>query len=154
MKHGSVRSAAWNPSSVGGALDPELGERAQHPPPGGLAIRVVDDQLRDHRVVELGDLVSGPDPGVDPHARARRLLVRGDQPGGRQEPLADILGVDPALDRVPAEHDVFLAHRQGLALRDQDLLAHEIEAGDELGDRVLDLDPRVHLHEEVRRRPR
>ena len=54
------------------ALDPELGERAQHAPPGGLAIRVVHDQLGDHRVVEPGDLVSRPDAGVDPHAGAGR----------------------------------------------------------------------------------
>ena len=53
-------------------LDPELGERPQHPPPRGLAIRVVDDQLGDHRVVEPRDLVSRPNAGVDPHARARR----------------------------------------------------------------------------------
>ena len=32
--------------------------------------------------------------------------------------------------------------------RDLDLRAHEVEAGDELGDRVLDLDARVHLEEE------
>src|SRR5262249_57232084 len=32
--------------------------------------------------------------------------------------------------------------------RDENLLADEIEAGDELGDGVLDLDARVHLEEE------
>ena len=37
---------------------------------------------------------------------------------------------------------------QRVALRDQDLRAHEVEAGDDLGDRVLDLDARVHLDEE------
>jgi hypothetical protein len=36
----------------------------------------------------------------------------------------------------------------GVPLRDQDLGAHEVEAGDDLGDRVLDLDARVHLDEE------
>ena len=136
------------------ALDPELGERAQHPLPRRLAIRVVDDQLRDHRVVEARDLVSGPHAGVDADARARRLLVRGDQAGRRQEALADVLGVDAALDRVPAQAHVLLPHRERLALRDQDLLADEIEPGDELGHGVLDLDPRVHLHEEVLARRR
>ena len=56
-------------------FDPELGESAQHPPSRCLAIRVVDDQLRDHRVVEAGDLVAGADAGIDPHAGPRRLLV-------------------------------------------------------------------------------
>ena len=45
--------------------------------------------------------------------------------------------------------DVLLPEREGLARRDQDLLADEVEAGDELGDRVLDLDARVHLQKEV-----
>ncbi len=34
-----------------------------------------------------------------------------------------------------------------LARRDPHLLAHEVDAGDELGDRVLDLQPRVQLDE-------
>jgi hypothetical protein len=37
---------------------------------------------------------------------------------------------------------------QRVALRDQDLGADEVEAGDDLGDGVLDLDARVHLDEE------
>ena len=40
-----------------------------------------------------------------------------------------------------------VGERQRLARGDPDLLAHEIEAGDQLGHRVLDLEPRVHLHE-------
>jgi hypothetical protein len=37
--------------------------------------------------------------------------------------------------------------RQLLAGGDPQLLAHQVEAGDQLGHRVLDLQPRVHLHE-------
>ena len=40
-----------------------------------------------------------------------------------------------------------LRERQRLALRDGHLPAHEIDAGDQLGDRVLDLEARVHLQE-------
>ena len=39
--------------------------------------------------------------------------------------------------------------RQRRALRDAQLRAHEVDAGDLLGDRVLDLDARVHLEEDV-----
>ena len=39
------------------------------------------------------------------------------------------------------------ALRQWIAVREADLLAHEIETGHHLGHRVLDLDARVHLHE-------
>ena len=60
-----------------------------------------------------------------------------------------VLRVDPALDRMAAQLDVLLTHRERLAERDEDLLANEVELGDHLGDRVLDLDPCVHLHEEV-----
>ena len=44
--------------------------------------------------------------------------------------------------------DVLLAQRERLAGSDQHLRADQVEAGDELGDGVLDLDARVHLEEE------
>ena len=59
-----------------------------------------------------------------------------------------ILGVDAQLDRVTARLAVLgVIERERLARGDPDLLAHEIEAGDQLGHRVLDLEARVHLHE-------
>ncbi len=102
------------------ALDPELGERAQHPPPGRLAIRVVDDQLGDHRVVEPRDLVSRPHAGVDPHARARRLLVRRDQ---ARAPAGSPCSTSSALMRhsIACPRSVTSSCRSGerLALRDR-----------------------------------
>ena len=59
------------------------------------------------------------------------------------------LGVDPALDRVAAQLDLLLGDRERLAGGDQDLLADDVDAGDHLGHAVLDLDPGVHLEEEV-----
>ena len=44
------------------ALDDELLERAEHAPPGVLAVDVVHDELRDQRVVEVGDLVARRTP--------------------------------------------------------------------------------------------
>ena len=70
-------------------------------------------------------------------------------PGAGRKPWRGVLGVDPALDRVAGEAHVLLAERERLAGGDQHLLAHEVEAGHELGDRVLDLDAGVHLEEEV-----
>ena len=46
-----------------------------------------------------------------------------------------------------AEFDLVLRDRQLAAGGDADLLQHEIDAGDHLGDRMLDLDARVHLDE-------
>ena len=66
---------------------------------------------------------------------------------GRGHERVRVLGVDAALDRVAALDDVALAERQLLAGGDADLLLDDVDAGDELGDRVLDLHPRVHLDE-------
>ena len=55
-------------------------------------------------------------------------------PGGR---------VDPALDRMPGDPDIFLAHRERLTGGDPDLLLDEIHIGDRLRYRVFHLDPRV-----------
>ena len=107
------------------------------------------DELGDQRVVDADDLRPHGHAGVDAHAGAGGLAVGADRPGRRQEALARVLGVDPALDRMPGEADVLLRERERLPRGDQHLLAHEIEAGHELGHRVLDLDARVHLEEEV-----
>ena len=131
------------------AADLELVERAQHPHPGVLAVDAVDDQLGDHRVVETADLGAGHDARVDADTGAGRLAVGRDPAGRGQEAARHVLGVDPALDRVPAQEHVLLPDRERLAGRDQHLLADEVDARHLLGDRVLDLDPRVHLHEVV-----
>ena len=44
--------------------------------------------------------------------------------------------------------DLVLRHRQRLAAGDADLPLDEVDAGDHLGDRVLDLEAGVHLEEE------
>ena len=72
--------------------------------------------------------------------------------GRRQEARRRVLGHDPHLDRVPVEPDVGLREPERLARRDPQLLLDEVEARDRLGDRVLDLQPRVDLEEEERAR--
>jgi hypothetical protein len=66
---------------------------------------------------------------------------------GRGRELERILGVDAAFDGVAAELDVALAEPELLAGGDADLRLHDVDAGDQLGHRVLDLHPRVHLDE-------
>src|SRR5262249_48732850 len=95
------------------------------------------------------DLRALDDAGVDAHARPRGLAIAGDPARGGQEAARRVLGVDTALDRVAAQLDLVLRHGERLAGRDQDLLAGEGGAGLFLGDGVLDLDARVHLHEVV-----
>ena len=110
------------------AADLELAERAEHAAARGLAVRVVDDQLRDHRVVQRADLGARSDAGVDANAGAGRLAVDRDPARARQEAVRRILGVDPALDRVAAQDDVLLPQRQRLAGGDAHLLADQVEA--------------------------
>ena len=131
------------------SVDDELVERAQHPAAGVLTVDVVDDELRDERVVEVRDLVTVSNPGVHAHPDPRRLAVGGDPPWRWKKPAADVLGVDAALDGVPPHDDVVLRERERLAGGDVDLLAHDVDARDGLRDRVLDLDACVHLEEEV-----
>ena len=51
-KHGCDEQRAVEAEQRRRAAELELVERAQHPHPRVLAIDAVDDQLRDHRVVE------------------------------------------------------------------------------------------------------
>ena len=66
-------------------------------------------------------------------------------PGRRHEVAAGVLGVDPELDRVPADRRIAVAQR--LALGDAEHLPHQVQPGDLLRDRVLHLEPGVHLEE-------
>src|ERR1700740_2558608 len=58
-----------------------------------------------------------------------------------------VLGVDAAFDGVTADLYVALAVGQPLTRGDEQLRLHEVDAGDELGDRMLDLDTGIHLDE-------
>jgi hypothetical protein len=65
-----------------------------------------------------------------------------------RKPAGGVLGVDAHLDGVAVQADVVLRERQRLAGCHPELLLDEVEAGDELGHGVLDLQAGVHLHEE------
>ena len=58
----------------------------------------------------------------------------------RQEALRRVLGVDAGLEGVSDQRDLVLGERQRLAGGDAELPFDEVEAGDRLGDRVLDLE--------------
>src|SRR5439155_20542392 len=131
------------------AAELELTERPDHPARRAIAVDVPNDQLRDQRVVQRGDLRAGLDPRVQANAGAGRFAVAADRPRRRGEVLRGVLGVDPALDRVAAQRDVLLGDRELLPHRDPDLLAHDVDAGRHLGHAVLDLHARLHLEEEV-----
>ena len=96
------------------------------------------------------------DPAIDPHGG---LAVSSPPPAGigsmgnpsdrRQEVTIRILGVEPGLDRRTGHPHVSLGQKPKAPRRrgDPDHLGHEVEPGDQLGHRVLDLQARVHLEE-------
>src|SRR3546814_16143548 len=72
------------------------------------------------------DVCSSDLMGIDAHARTTGRLEALHRARRRHEGVG-IFGVDAALDRVAAAHDVFLPDRQLLAAGDQQLLAHRSE---------------------------
>ncbi len=68
-------------------------------------------------------------------------------PDRRQEPAIRVLGVDARLDRVPVDRKLDLFLRQRFPGRHAQLPFDEVLPGDHFGDRMLDLQPRVHFHE-------
>ena len=61
--------------------------------------------------------------------------------------FSGILGIEPRLDRMAVDREILLREAAALARRDAELQFDEIEPGDRLGHRMLDLQPGVHLHE-------
>ena len=76
-----------------------------------------------------------------------RLAQDADAPGGGQEAGGGVLGVQAALDGVAALRQLRLGERQRLAGGDAQLLVHQVDAADLLGDGVLHLQPGVHFEE-------
>ena len=89
---------------------------------------------------------------VQSHAGATRAAVCRDLAGVGAELVRRVLGRNAALQGGPAQGDRVLADpevREGLARGDSQLRGHQVDVGHFLGDRVLDLDARVHLDEDV-----
>src|SRR5690606_12819539 len=103
------------------------------------------DELGQHRVEGSGDDVALLDARVDPDAGAAGDTVGQHAAGGGEEVAARVLTVDPELERVPAHGGVVVTEL--LTVGDPELLADQVDAGDLLGHRVLDLQPGVDLQE-------
>ena len=135
----------------GDAFDDHLVECPNRAGDRRWAVTTPDDQLADEVVVVLADLVARLVPRVEPHAESVGRLEHIDRPRGWQELASGrVLGVDPNLDAVTATlgGDLVLRHRQTLARGDANLPFDQVDAGDHLGDRMLDLQSGVHLQEE------
>ncbi|MNN28293.1 hypothetical protein D3C81_1418570 [compost metagenome] len=112
---------------------------------GGFAAVIVDDQLGDHGVVELADFAALLDARIDANVVGQDEMIQ--PPDGRQEAVGGVLGVKASLHGPALHRNVGLRQRDGFARRDAQLPFDQIDARDALRDRVLDLQPGVHLHE-------
>jgi hypothetical protein len=120
------------------------GQRGVEAAQRGGAVRAPGGDLGEHRVVGAGDGHALGETRVDPDVRRGRLAQPEHGAAGRQEAAGGVFGVDAGLDGVPGHR----GHaRQPLARGDPDLPFDQVQAGDEFGDGVLDLQPGVHLHE-------
>ena len=86
-----------------------------------------------------------PTPASTRRPGPRRWLEARDAPRGWQITVLRIFGIDAHFDRPAARADVFLPQRQCGAGREGELPAHEIDAVNEFGNGMLDLQARVHF---------
>ena len=129
------------------ALDHQGVQGAAHAGDGLGAVGAVGDELGHHGIVVGGDdriLVHG---GIHADAGATGEVQGRDAAGAGRE-LEGILGVDAALDGVAPLDHVLLGEGEPLARGDAQLLFHDVDARDQLGDGMLHLDAGVHFHEE------
>ena len=156
---GCASSAAWNGMLLRDAADDEGVERLAHPRDRVGAVAPVHDQLGDHRVVVHRDLAAFGDAGVHAHAagrvhRRRPRTASAAAAGTHQPARCDgrkLRNGSSALMRhsmaQPSRRTSRLRERQLLAGGDADHQLDQVEPGDALGHRVLDLQPGVHLEE-------
>src|SRR5713226_157874 len=131
----------------GDAADLKLHEGTPHTGDRLRAIGAPGNDLREQRVVVRGNDISRVDVGIDPHPRTSRGDKGGQRAGGGTEVLTRVFRVDPAFDGMAAVVHIALVDPEFLFRRDGDLHFDDVQTGDHLGDGVLDLDARVHLHE-------
>src|SRR4051812_42245961 len=128
-----------------GADDLEAGHRGARLGDRVGPVGAEDDQLGHQRVVGRSDRIAGGVAGVDADALAGRLDPGRDLAGTGQEAFR-VLSVDPQLDRMATCRTCSKCRR--CAGSDPQLFLDQVDAVDQLGDRVLDLQPGIHLEEE------
>ena len=93
-----------------------------------LAVLAPSGQLGNQRVVVHADLAVQFHPRVNPNAGPGRRLPGQDRPGGGQEAVGRVFGVQPALTRVAAGLNSVLTEAQLFAGGNPDLFADQVEA--------------------------
>src|SRR5712691_2318995 len=124
-------------------------DASSHPFDRVASVPTVDDQFCNQRVIVRWDDRARRDAAVDPHARADRFAIADDATGRRKEIADWILGIDAAFNRVPVAGQFILRDLEAIPRGDPDLLPHQVHPGHRFRNRMLDLEPGVHLVERV-----
>ena len=135
------------------AVDVEGIKRGRLRLDGGGARWRMGHQLGDHRIVKDRDLAAFLHAGVVANGDAvagafERRTVFHQPPDRGQEVAERIFRIDPQLHRPSGQGDVLLRQRQLFAGGHPDHLFDQVDPGDQFGNGMLDLQPRVHLQEE------
>ena len=107
--------------------------------------RPMHDHLGDHRVIPRADRVARAHPGIGAATGRKHQMLQ--PPGRGQEAGGHVFGVKPRFKGMAADAQIVLPGGQRLARGHAQLPFDQIEAGDRLGHRMLNLKPRVHFHE-------
>ena len=145
MNAGSSTTTRWNGITVGIPSTTNSSSARRERSSAWVRSRPETISFATRESKDAGDGLALVVPAVQAYAGSRRRVPPGQGAGGRHEVGAAVLGVDPELDRVPADLRVVVPEL--LAGGDPEHLAHEVEAGHLLGDGVLDLEAGVDLEE-------
>src|SRR2546428_212891 len=113
-------------------------ERAAHARDCHIAVAVMNDQLRDQRVVVRRHKPTRVCGSINSNTRPAWQIHRGDE-ARRWDVRHRRLSIDAALDSVTAENNVILIELEPLSCGNQNLFANKVGIRDELGHWMLDL---------------
>ena len=140
--------------NIGGhTTNAELRQRATSPGHRSHVVMAAAGELHQHRIEMRTDLRTGVHRAtVQPDTRTTSGTISSDRTHIRAEPIGRILSGDPALHRRATDTQLILDQTQilqGLSGGNTDLRAHQIHVRDLFSDRMLHLNPGIHLDEHM-----
>src|ERR1700687_3942867 len=104
------------------------------------------DQLRNQAIVKRRYEAPGVQRGVNSNTKTARRVECGNPPRGWNKCLM-VFSRYPAFDRMAGERDFRLTVSKRGPGGDSNLFLHKIDSADHLGDRMFNLQPRIHFNE-------
>ena len=104
------------------------------------------DHFGDQRIIKRRHAIFGIDVSIDADAGTAGQIKRRDRAGRRGKRLR-VFGVDATFDRVTDHDHVVLSEAERFAFSHANLIPNNIGQRHHFSDGMLDLNPRVHLHE-------